>query len=29
MPGNNMKPFAGISDAATRKSIIDFLAAGK
>lgn len=25
LPGNNMKPFTGISDAATRKSIIDFL----
>ena len=25
VPGNNMKPFTGISDAATRKSIIDFL----
>ncbi len=24
-PGNNMKPFTGISDAATRKQIIEFL----
>ncbi len=25
VPGNNMKPFTGISDAATRKQIIEFL----
>ncbi len=25
IPGNNMKPFTGISDAATRKQIIEFL----
>ena len=26
IPNNNMKPFTGVSDAATRKKIIDFLA---
>jgi cytochrome c len=25
VPNNNMKPFAGVADAATRKQIIDFL----
>jgi cytochrome c len=25
IPNNNMKPFAGVGDAATRKQIIDFL----
>lgn len=25
MPNNNMKPFTGVGDAATRKKIIDFL----
>jgi cytochrome c len=25
VPNNNMKPFTGVSDAGTRKSIIDFL----
>ena len=29
VPGNNMKPYTGISDAALRAKIIAFLKAGK
>lgn len=29
VPGNNMKPYAGLADTATRDAIVAFLAAGK